>query len=180
MRAARFGLWFALVAGIPALAAAAPAAADPEPPVVLIPGGPPIVHPGPYEGSGVLGPPVSVKPGCVTGFSRDTTGDVTHPVLGAGVYEFHVQLCLHSLDDVSGTGTFALHWSNLSVSGKLIMPPSSTSAPYTYQMTATGGCKAHFRAEGTAFIVSGPPPPILLDEDGTLTQFGAIVCRAGR
>jgi hypothetical protein len=48
------------------------------------------------------------------------------------------------------------------------------NATYQADLSATGGCIAHFRANGNAFESS----PGAVDDSGTLSQVGAIVCGA--
>jgi hypothetical protein len=185
MRAGRVGSTLALAVALTGFLAVGPAAATPQPPIEVIPGGPAVVLSGSYEGSGTAFPTANAL-SCPGGtWMQDMTGDFTHPTLGDGVYEFHLQLCLNG--GVSGKGTFTLDGSARSLSGTLVMPvaplePFTPFIPYTHHLKASGGCIAHFRADGVMrqLATVTDPLPWPFEEVGTLTQTGAIVCRASR
>jgi hypothetical protein len=180
-RAAWLGFLLALAASMTVLVAA-PAAAQTEPPtlpVVVIPGGPPLALSGPFAGSGSNSPgDFACQPGFLAGLSF-SSGAFTHPTLGEGVYEFRQRFCISGFSLYYPPGsTFVLNGSERSLSGTLSVAtiPPQQAFGFAFQLTASGACKAHFRAEGVQSNLSG----VSWDESGTLAQQGSIVCRLTR
>ena len=176
----RFGFLLALTVAVVGLVAATPAAAQTEPPntpVAVIPGGPPIVLAGPYSGSASTSAGDFPCPPTTAPIREDFSGLFTHPSLGAGAYEFHLRVCVPTEQTSKQAilpGTFVLNGNKQFLSGTL-SSKGFQAVPggfgYQFELTASGGCKAHFRADGQ--VASAPG----FADSGTLTQIGAIICR---
>jgi hypothetical protein len=181
MRAMRVGAVLVVIGAAVGLGVA-PAVADD---VTVIPGGPPVASSGTYEGSGQgqVGP-VDFRcqaPQFITHI--DTSGGFSHPSPSAGTYEFHLQICSQPSgpDTVvrKGRGTFVLDTSARDLAGTFSMEPSTGDShvvfwDYTYDLRASGACKARFRVDGT---MTRDIFSFDFEEAGTLTQIGSIVCR---
>jgi hypothetical protein len=176
----RFGFLLSLTVAVGGLVTATPTAAQTEPPntpVVVIPGGPPFVLAGPYSGSESASAGDFPCPPTSAPIREDFSGLFTHPSLGAGAYEFHVRVCVPTEATSKGAilpGTFMLNGNKQFLSGTLSFKgfePVPGGFGYQFELTASGGCNAHFRADGQ---VAGAPG---FGDSGTLTQIGAIICR---